>query len=33
MTTILNHFYVVWIVSLQFHINYLKPNCKLTTDL
>ena len=28
MTTILNHFYVVSKVSLQFHTNYLKPNYK-----
>lgn len=33
MTTILNHFYVVWIVSLQFHTNNLKPNYKQTTNL
>lgn len=28
MTTILNHFYVVWKERLQFHTNYLKPNYK-----
>lgn len=33
MTTTQNHFYVVWIASLQFHTNYPKPNYQQTTDL
>lgn len=33
MITSLNHFYVVWIASLQFHTNDLRPNYKETTGL